>query len=320
MNFRRVFCTAALIAALPFASAQAQNRIVRVIVPYAPGGNIDVIARTFSKELGELMEETWIVENVPGANGAIGTERVARSAPNGTTLLFSADVHSMLPLVVKKVPYDPIKDFTPVALVAKAPLLFVVNAQKVKANDLKELVTEIQAAPANFTFAISGAGSSPQLAAEMFKVRTKLDLMSVNYKGTGPAVTDVAAGHVTMMAVTPLAALNLARAGKLKALAVTSPTRFEGAPEIPTTAEAGMPGYEVLNSYGFWGPANLPADQLARLSEAMRKTAQSAKMKQRLLELGVMSTWESPKDFEKHIVTEFDRNRKIYEGAGIKPE
>jgi len=323
MNKRKLLCQAAmttLVCLLPLTAAQAQNRMVRVIVPYAAGGNIDVIARTFSKEMGELLNETWIVENVPGAHGTIGTERVAKAPPNAATLLFSADVHSMVPLVVKKVPYDPIKDFTPVSLVAKAPLLFVVNAEKVKANNLKELVTEIESAPKNHSFAISGAGSSPQLAAEVFKARTKLDVMSVGYKGTGPAVNDVAAGHVTMMVVSPLAALGLARAGKLKALAVTSPQRFEGAPEVPTAAESGMPGYEILNSYGFWGPKGLPADQLSRLSEGMRQVSNNLRVKQRLIELGVMATWESPQAFEKHILTEFERNRKTYTAAGIQPE
>jgi len=309
-----------LASSLPMSAAHAQNRMVRVIVPYAAGGNVDVIARTYSKELSEILNETWTVNNVPGASGVIGTDRVAKAQANGTTLLFSADVHSMLPLVLKKLPYDPIKDFTPVALVAKAPLLFVVNPEKVKANNLKDLVIEVQAAPNNYTFAISGAGSSPQLAAEIFKARTKLDVMSVTYKGTGPAIIDVAAGHVSMMVVSPLAALSLTRAGKLKALAVTSPQRFEGAPEVPTTAESGMPGYEILNSYGFWGPKGLPADELTRLSGAMRQVAQSAKVKQRLMELGVIASWESPQGFEEHIVTEFERNRKTYASAGIQPE
>jgi tripartite-type tricarboxylate transporter receptor subunit TctC len=319
LNSRRLFTAAALAALLPFAS-HAQNRVVRVVVPYAPGGNVDAIARAYSKELGEALNETWVVENVAGASGIIGTERVAKAPANGTTLLFSADVHSMLPLVVKKLPYDPIKDFTPVSLVAQAPLLFVVNAEKVKATNLKELVAEVQADPKKFTFAISGAGSSPQLGAETFKARNKLDVLSVTYKGTGPAVSDVAAGHVSMMVVTPLAAMPLARAGKLRALAVTSPTRFEGTPEIPTAAESGMPGYEILNSYGFWAPKGLPSDQLTRLSEAMRQVAQKPALKKRLLDLGVTATWESPHEFERHILTEFERNRHTYAQAGIRPE
>ena len=323
MKTSKLLCSTVLIflsSALLMSTAHAQKRMVRVIVPYAAGGNVDAIARIYSKELGEILNETWTVNNVPGANGVIGTERVAKAQADGTTLLFSADVHSMIPLVVKNVPYDPIKDFTPVGLVAKAPLLFVVNPDKVKANNLKDLVTEVRAAPKNHTFAISGAGSSAQLGAEIFKARNNLDVLSVTYKGTGPAITDVAAGHVTMMVVSPLAALSLARAGKLKPLAITSPQRFEGAPDVPTTAESGMPGYEILNSYGFWGPKGMPANQLTILSDAMRQVAQNAAVKKRLLELGVIASWESPKGFEEHILTEFERNRKTYESAGIKPE
>ena len=323
MKTSKLLCSTILIflaSALHMSVAHAQQRMVRVIVPYAAGGNVDAIARIYSKELSEILNEIWTVNNVPGASGVIGTDRVAKAQADGTTLLFSADVHSMLPLVLNKLPYDPIKDFTPVALVAKAPLLFVVNPDKVKANNLKELVTEVRAAPKNYTFAISGAGSSAQLGAEIFKARNNLDVLSITYKGTGPAITDVAAGHVNMMVVSPLAALSLARVGKLKALAVTSPQRFEGAPDIPTTAESGMPGYEILNSYGFWGPKGMPANQLTRLSEAMRQVAQSTTVKQRLMELGVVASWESPQGFEEHIVKEFERNRKTYESAGIKPE
>jgi tripartite-type tricarboxylate transporter receptor subunit TctC len=316
---RRDLIAASLLAPACMA-AFAQSRTVRVIVPYAPGGNIDALARAYSKEMGPLLGENWIVENVAGANGAIGTERVARSAPNGATLLFSADVHNMLPLVSKRVPYDPIKDFTPVSLVAKAPLMVVVHAGSVKATNLTELVAEIKAQPKKFTFAISGAGSSPQLGAEIFKSRTGLDVLSASYKGTGPAITDLAAGHVNLMVVSPLAAMSLVRAGRLRALAVTAPARFEGTPEVPTVAEAGMPGFEVLNSYGFWGPKGLPPDQLGRLSEALRKVAQTPQMQKRLLELGVFATWESPQDFQKHIATEFERNSKIYADAGIQPE
>ena len=147
MNRRHLAGVVLAALACVTAPAAAQDRTVRVIVPYAPGGNIDALARAYSKELGELLKENWIVENVAGANGVIGTERVARAPANGATLLFSADVHSMLPLLVKRVPYDPIRDFTPVALVAKAPLMFVVNAEGVKSGSLRDLVGEIRAQP-----------------------------------------------------------------------------------------------------------------------------------------------------------------------------
>ena len=310
---------AGFVLAMPLL-AHAEGRVVRVIVPYAAGGNIDSIARAYTKHLRETFNENWIVENVSGGNGVIGTERVARSAPDGAMLLFSADVHSMARLVIKNVPYDPIKDFQPIALVAEAPLVFVVNARAVRAKDLRELVEEIKRDEKRYTFGLSGLGSASHLGAEIFKSRTGLDVLMVAYRGTGPAINDLAGGHVTLMTVPPLAAMPLVHAGKLRALAITAPQRFEGTPDVPTAAESGMPGFEVINSYGFWGPRGLRDDQVARLSDAMRKAANDPELKRRMLDLGVAAHWESPQAFEKHIQTEFTRNRAIYEKAGVKPE
>jgi tripartite-type tricarboxylate transporter receptor subunit TctC len=300
--------------------SHAQGRVVRVIVPYAAGGNIDNIGRAYVKHLRETFNENWIVENISGGSGVIGTERVARSAPDGTTLLFSADVHSMAPLVIKNVPYDPIKDFQPIALVAKAPLVFVVNAAAVRAGNLKELVEEIKGEEERYSFAIGALGSATHLGAEIFKSRAGLNVLTVAYRGTGPAINDLAGGHVTLMTVAPLAAMPLVRAGKLRALAITAPQRFEGAPDVPTAEEAGMPGFEVINSYGFWGPTGLRNDQITRLSDALRKAANDPELKKRMLDLGVAAHWESPQAFEKHIQTEFTRYRAIFEKAGVKPE
>jgi tripartite-type tricarboxylate transporter receptor subunit TctC len=310
---------AAVAMTMPLLS-HAQGRVVKVIVPYAAGGNIDAIGRVYAKHLRETFNENWIVENISGGNGVVGTERVARSAPDGTTLLCSADVHPMAPLVIKNVPYDPIKDFQPIALVAQAPLVFVVSASAVQARNLRELIEEIKRDGKRHTFAIPSLGSVSHLGAEIFKSRTGLDVLSVTYRGTGPALNDLAGGHVTLMTVVPMAVMPLVHAGKLRALAITAPQRFEGAPGVPTAEEAGMPGFEVINSYGFWGPKGLRNDQLARLSEALRKAANDPELKKRMLDLGVSAHWESPQAFEKHIETEFARNRAILEKAGIKPE
>ena len=244
---------------LSFGYSIAQSNIVKVIVPYAPGGNVDNIARVYSKFISEKFNENWIVENISGANGVIGASHVAKSKPDGRTLLFSADVHSMASLVIKSVPYDAINDFIPISLVAKAPLIFVVNPDSVRAGNLTQLIDEIKSNPEKYNFAISGSGSSPQLGAEIFKSKTNLPLATINYRGTGPAVTDLAGGHVNLMVVTPLAVMPLIKAGKLRALAVTSKNRFLPLPDIPSTAESGMPGFELENSYGFWGPKGVPS-------------------------------------------------------------
>ena len=305
---------------LSFGYSIAQSNIVKVIVPYAPGGNVDNIARVYSKFISEKFNENWIVENISGANGVIGASHVAKSKPDGRTLLFSADVHSMASLVIKSVPYDAINDFIPISLVAKAPLIFVVNPDSVRAGNLTQLIDEIKSNPEKYNFAISGSGSSPQLGAEIFKSKTNLPLATINYRGTGPAVTDLAGGHVNLMVVTPLAVMPLIKAGKLRALAVTSKNRFLPLPDIPSTAESGMPGFELENSYGFWGPKGVPSSQIMKISQQLKQVSEDAELQKRLLELGVNASWESSEDTVKHIAREFKRNKEIYLKANVKPE
>src|SRR5712692_1883742 len=187
------------------------SRPVRVIVPYAPGGGFDTIARLYAPQLGESLGEKWIVENISGGNGIIGTAAVARAAPDGMTLLFSGDVHNMARLVMKNVPYDPVADFTPISQVARAPLVFVVNPSRVRATNLTELVTEIRVDPKKYAFAISGAGSASHIGAEIFRVRSGVDILTVPYRSAGPAVADLVGGQVNMMVVAPLAAVGFVK-------------------------------------------------------------------------------------------------------------
>lgn len=305
---------------LPISAHAADGRIVKVIVPYAPGGNIDSLARLYAQQAAKILNETWIIENVAGANGTIGSKQVAAAKPDGNTLLFSADVHSVATLVMKNVPYDPIKDFTPISMVATAPLVLVVNPDKVKANTLTELVAAVKAAPNDYSFANSSLGSSPHMGAEMFQQKTGTKVLQVLYKGTGPAIVDLVGGHVNMMFVSPVAAMQLVRSGKLKALAMTSPKRFESAMEVPTTAEAGMPDFIILNSYGFWGPKGMPKETLDRLSATFRQASQAPELSERLLKIGASATWTSPNDFSKHIQNEFHTSSAIFKSAGVKPE
>jgi tripartite-type tricarboxylate transporter receptor subunit TctC len=310
---------AVLILMLP-SLVLAQGQLVKVVVPYAPGGNIDVIGRIYAKRMAELFKENWIVENVSGGNGTIGTYSVAKAAPDGRTLLFTADVHSVAPLVIKNVPYDPLADFIAIARVAEAPLIFIANPAKVRARSLAELATDIRANPMHYSFAISGLGSSPHLAATAFRARVNADVLLVPYRGTGPAVNDVAGGQVTMMLVTPLAAMQLVRSGRLRALAVTASRRFDGAPDVPTAEEAGMPDFLFVNSYGFWGPNGLPKDLVMRVNAAAREASETADLRQRLLGLGVTPIWETPEAFAGRALAEFQSNSRILQQAGVKPE
>jgi len=298
----------------------AQGQLVKVVVPYAPGGNIDVIGRIYAKRMAELLRENWIVENVSGGNGTIGTHSVAKATPDGRTLLFTADVHSMAPLVIKNLPYDPLADFVAIARVADAPLIFIANPAKVRARNLAELAADIRANPTHYSFAISGLGSSPHLAATAFRARINVDVLLVPYRGTGPAVNDVAGGQVTMMLVTPLAAMQLVRGGRLRALAVTASRRFDGAPDVPTAEEAGMPDFIFANSYGFWGPKGLSKDLVTRFNAAAREASESPELRERLLGLGVTPIWEPPEAFASRALVEFQRNSRILQQAGVKPE
>ncbi len=310
---------AVLIFLLP-SLAIAQGRLVKVVVPYAPGGNIDVIARLYAQKAGELLKENWIVENLSGGNGTIGAHFVAKAVPNGATLLFAADAHSTAQLVIKSVPYDPLTDFVPIARVAEAPLLFVVNPAQIRAHNLAELAGDIKGDPKRFSFAIPALGSMPHVAAEVFRSRVNADVLVVPYRGTGPAINDVVSGQVNMMVVAPLAAIQLVRSGKLRALAVTASRRFEGAPEMPTAKEAGMADFLFLNSYGFWGPKGLPRDIVMRINATMRQASESAELRRRLLDLGVSAIWEAPEVFAAHLSEEFQRNSRILQRAGVKPE
>jgi len=298
----------------------AQGQLVKVVVPYAPGGNIDVIGRIYAKNISELLRENWIVENLSGGSGTIGTHAVAKSAPDGKTLLFTADVHSMARLVIKNVPYDPLADFVAIARVAEAPLIFIINPAQIRARNFAALAADIKANPKSYSFAISGLGSSPHLAAEAFRSRVNADILIVPYRGTGPAVNDVVSGQVNMMIVTPLAAMQLVRSGRLRALAVTASRRFDGAPDVPTAEEAGMPDFLFVNSYGFWGPKGLSKDLVIRLNAAAREASESPELRRRLLDLGVTPIWETPEAFAAHALAEFQSNSRILQQAGVKPE
>jgi tripartite-type tricarboxylate transporter receptor subunit TctC len=314
-----LLCTASVLLGL-VAPVLAQGRPVRVIVPYAPGGNIDAIARLYSRTITEHLGENWLVENISGGNGVIGGGTVAKAAADGRTLLFSADAHIIARLVIRNVPYDPYRDFEPISRVARAPLVVVVNPAKVKASNLRELVVELKANPAQYSFGHSGLGTSPHLGAETLRARIGLDILNVPYRGTGPAVTAVAGGEINMMVVPPLAAMSLVRAGRLRALAVTAPERFEAAAEVPSAEESGLPGFHILNSYGFWGPRDLPREVLVRLSGLLQKAQENQELRQRLLGLGVSPMWEAPESFGRYMVEELQRMTELVNRIGLKPE
>jgi tripartite-type tricarboxylate transporter receptor subunit TctC len=264
MMQRRSFVTFALgLVGLRIAPSSAQsdhypNRSIRLVVPFAPGGGVDVFARVLAEKLKEQKRTTVVVENRPGANGSIGGSAVRHSSPDGYTLLFSAATHVMARQVMLAAPYDPVTDFTPIARVGMAPMLLVMSPN-LAPNTITELLEQTRREPERWTFAASALGSPGHVATIAFNKLAGLNLVIAAYRGTAPGLADVAAGHVQLMIDPVLALLPMARGRQIKALATTAAQRSVLAPDIATAAESGMPGLEFASWYGVWGPRDLAA-------------------------------------------------------------
>jgi tripartite-type tricarboxylate transporter receptor subunit TctC len=273
----RLIVAIALSLAAPLAPAQT-GRITRIIVPFPPGGGVDVVARRLAQNLGPALGQQVIVENRPGASGNIGADAVAKSAPDGATLLVSASTFVVNPLVAaQKAPFDPMRDFTHVALVAKGPVLLIVHPKY--GNTLAEFIARAKASPETYNLATGGFGSAGHLAAESFKLRAGLKVPVVLYKGTAPAFADLMGGQISGLFDPLVTSLPLAKGGKVKALALAGPRRTPLAPDIPTMAEAGVPDFEFYTWYGLWGPAGLPQPVVERLEKAVTEVGTSPEMK-----------------------------------------
>jgi tripartite-type tricarboxylate transporter receptor subunit TctC len=250
------------------ARAEYPDRIVRIIVPFTAGGAVDLIARIMARNLSEQFHQEVYVDNRPGASGNLGAEQVQQAPADGTTLLFSASTFVVNPVVAAEPPpFDPLKDFTPLGLVAKGPLLFIAHAGV--ADSVADFVTKAKAHPDSFNFATGGYGSAGHMAAESFKLRAGLSIPVVLYKGTGPAFTDLMGGTISGMLDPLVTSLPLARGKQATALAIAAPTRSALAPDVPTFAEAGYPGFEFYTWYGLWGPAKLPPNVVEAISRAL---------------------------------------------------
>jgi tripartite-type tricarboxylate transporter receptor subunit TctC len=310
----------ALVCALP-AVSHAGDRMVHVIVPYGAGGDLDSLARIFSEKMAATLNETWVVENAAGGNGRVGTNRVLQAKPDGTTLLFSSSIHYLAPLVTRDMPYDAIADFVPIGPVVRTPVVLMASPSQVKANNLGEVIAAMKASPGKYTFAHPGLGASGHIASVVFMDAAKVQGMLVPYNGTAQAVTDVMAGSVSFVFMTPLLASQYVNSDRLKPIATTAPERLGGAlKNIQTTTEAGLPSLSTQNVYGFWGAKGLPPKELARLSDAMHKVSELPEVKQRLEPLGMQPTWESPETFERNIEAEYAADRAVLTKAGVKPE
>ncbi|WP_218511112.1 tripartite tricarboxylate transporter substrate binding protein [Variovorax sp. dw_308] len=304
-------CAATFIAASP-AAAAFPDKAIKIVVPFAPGGGTDLIARTMGITMGKELGQPVIIDNKPGAGTIIGTEAVAKSAPDGYTLVMATVAHVVNPSLQPKLPYNYEKGFAPVILVGISPNVLVVRADS-PYKSVADLIAAAKANPGKISFASQGSGTSAHLAGELFKNLTKTDMTHIPYRGAGPAMTDLLGGQVDVMFATAAAVGNFVESGKLRALAVTTATRSPSPSlaKVPTIAESGVPGYVADSWYGLYAPAGTPADVIARLNSAARKSIQTDAFKKRVESEGLVINAGSPEDFDKYAKGEEARWRKV---------
>jgi len=296
------------------------SRTVTVVVPFPAGGSVDGVARILVQKLNETMGQHFIVENrAGGASGTVGANAVAKSAPDGYTLLVSASVHVINPFLYKNVPYDVVTDFTPVMLLAEGPLI-VSTTPSIPANNLKDFFDLVRKDPQKFTFGATTIGSASHLAIELLKRDAGLDTLVIAYRGTAPALTDLMSGQIQLLADPMLSSLPLAQGGKIKTLGLTSRNRAAAALEIPTVAESGVNGFEFVSWYGLWGPKNLPADISNNLQAEIAKILAQPDVKQRLNTLGFDPIGSPGDAFAKYIRDEMAKYQTIIKDAKISAE
>ena len=308
-------------ALLPFAArAQAPewpSRPVRFIVPYPPGGPTDIMGRIIAQAVQGPLGQPFVVENRAGANGLIGSEQAARAALDGSTFLVNASAHVIVPHLTPNMPIDVLADFAPVTNIAAVPLWLVVNPA-LPVRSVAEFIAYARANPGRIAYASSSQGGAPHLAGELFKLMTGTDLVHVPYRGSGPAGQDLIAGTVQAMFDSVPASAGAVRDGRLRALGVTTRDRIAPFPDLPTIAEAGVPGYEISTWYGIWAPARTPPAIIARLQQAVAAAARNPETRARFDALGAEPVADSPEDYARFVRAEYDRWGKLVRDARIK--
>ena len=292
---------------------------VRLVVPSAPGGGTDITARLLAPRLTERLGQQVVVENRAGAGTMIGIEAVAKSPPDGYTLLMGLSTLAINSAMYKKVPYDPVRDFAPISQVIAAPNMLVVHPS-VPARSVKELIAFTRARPGQLNYASAGHGTNPHLSMELFLSMTGLKVVHIPYKGLAPGIVDLLAGHVSLATATMLTGLPHVKSGRLRCLGTTGATRAAVLPDQPTVAEAGVPGYEASQWYGVLAPAGTPKEIVARLNADIVRIVQSPDMKEKFAVDGTDPVGSSPDDFARYITSELTKWGKVARDAGIKPE
>jgi tripartite-type tricarboxylate transporter receptor subunit TctC len=319
MISRIAIALAAVIAAAPAVAQQYPVKAVRMIVPFAPGGPLDIHARIVGQKLSEAWGQGVLIENRSGATGTIGADLVAKAPPDGYTVLANASAHVIVPALVAKLPYDPIRDFTAVTMMGSAPLLLAVTPT-LPAKNVKELVALGKARPGELAFGSGGAGTSTHLSGELLKSVTGIKMTHVPYKGSGAAMMDVIAGHVPMTFSSVTAAVELLKSGRVRALAITSEKRFPQLPNVPTFAESGYKNLTIGSWYGIWVPAKTPEAIVTKLHADVVRVLNLPDVRNRIVELGGEPVGNTPAEFDAFQKAEMVRWAKVVKDSGAKPE
>jgi tripartite-type tricarboxylate transporter receptor subunit TctC len=314
-----LFAAAALCAPMAVHGQTYPSKVVRIVVPYPPGGTVDAIARVIAQRLSESLGQQFIVDNRPGASGTIGSTAVAKSPADGYTLLVQASTFVASPLLMSNVPYDVEKDFTPVTNLGSVPLL-VTAYPGLPAKNLKEFLVAIKADPKKYVFGTSAVGSASHLAEEAIKYEAKVDFTILPYKGTSPALIDVMGGHISAMVDALPSTMPHVKSGKLKPLAVTTAKRVAALPDVPTVAESGLDGFEMVSWYGLWAPPSLPPELVTKLQQEVAKALKSPQVAKALVDYGFVPSGSTPEEFKAYIKQESAKYAKLIKAANIRLE
>jgi tripartite-type tricarboxylate transporter receptor subunit TctC len=313
----RILLSAALLfACAPVIGQTYPSRPVRIVVPLSPGGFADTPARMLTPRLSEQLGRQFFVENKPGAGGTIGADFVAKSPPDGYTLLLTGTPHVISAHLYKKLPYDALKDFTNIALIASGPYALVINPQKVPVSSARELIALAKSQPGKIDFASSGNGSAQHLVGALFSSMAEIELNHVPYKGSGPAMQDLIGGQVGVSFAGIPNVLSHVKSGRLKALGVTTAKRWSELPDVPTLAEAGVPGYEATLWLNISGPAGMPAEIVERLRNEINKALQDPEVHKNFRSAGVDVASMGPQELERFIGAEYEKWGKVVRQTG----
>ncbi len=322
---RRTFCSTLAMATVGLATPlRAQGPgdlpkgLITLVVPFAAGGATDVVSRLVARKLSEQIGQSIVIENVTGAGGVVGAARVARAAPDGTSLLMGTiSTHTINPLMARQPPYDPVKDFTPISMVAIVPNVLLVSAQ-VKAKNVGELIALIRAEPGKFSYGSSGVGTPPNLSGELFKVQAKVQMEHIPYRGGAPAMNDLIGGQIPILFDVLSGAAPFIKSGAARAIGVTTKTRSPSFPDLPTIAEQGLPDFETYTWNAVFGPPGLPPDMTERLSTELRKAVADPEIQRRLRDLSADPVQSTPRQLAAQLRQELVKWQPIIEAAGLK--